>query len=72
MCDIETACRDGWKASKSVITPEYYKREEEIWPATVASYKRNIKLPHSLVHSDVHLGNWFQVRLFELVGSNLS
>jgi hypothetical protein len=55
---VEKAHKDGWKASQSVISPEYYKREDEIWPAIEESVKRNILLPRTLAHSDVHLGNW--------------
>jgi hypothetical protein len=49
LCDVERAAKNGWKASKSVIPAELYSAEDEIWPLTVQSYKRNNILPQSLV-----------------------
>lgn len=36
-----------------------FKRRAEIWPCTEKSVARHNDLPHALIHSDVHLKNWF-------------
>jgi hypothetical protein len=56
---IEDACRNGFRAAKEVIAPRLFAREDEIWPATVKSVERNAALPPTVVHGDVHLGNWY-------------
>ncbi|KAF4462142.1 aminoglycoside phosphotransferase [Fusarium albosuccineum] len=56
---IETACANGFKAAKSVIPPRLFARESEIWPCTLKSVERNASLPPTVVHGDVHLGNWY-------------
>ncbi|GAB7356573.1 hypothetical protein MBLNU459_g7307t1 [Dothideomycetes sp. NU459] len=57
--DIETVCGNGFRAAKDVIPPRLFAREAEIWPLTIASVERNDILPQTVVHSDVHLGNWY-------------
>jgi hypothetical protein len=54
--DIETVCGNGFRAAKAVIPPRMFAREAEIWPLTIKSVDRNDILPHTIVHSDVHLG----------------
>ena len=39
-----------------------FKREAEVWPATLRSVERHGELPRGLIHSDVHLGNWYVTR----------
>ncbi|KAF5008206.1 hypothetical protein FDECE_5505 [Fusarium decemcellulare] len=56
---IETACANGFKAAKPVIPPRLFARESEIWPCTLKSVERNASLPQTVVHGDVHLGNWY-------------
>ncbi|KAJ3533408.1 hypothetical protein NM208_g8002 [Fusarium decemcellulare] len=60
--DIETVCRTGFLAAKSAIPPRVFAREAEIWPVTVKSVERNASLPQTMVHGDVHLGNWYITR----------
>ncbi|KAH7142204.1 kinase-like domain-containing protein [Dactylonectria macrodidyma] len=57
--DIEKVCGNGFKAAKSVVPPRLFARENEIWPATVQSVASNASLPQTIVHGDVHLGNWY-------------
>ncbi|KAJ5890112.1 aminoglycoside phosphotransferase protein [Penicillium tannophilum] len=57
--DIETVCTNGFKAAKEVIPARLFAREAEVWPATVKSVHRNGSLPPTVVHGDVHLGNWY-------------
>jgi hypothetical protein len=35
-------------------------RREEIWPATMAALKVHEEQPETFLHSDVHIGNWYQ------------
>ncbi len=35
-------------------------RRDEIWPATMAALKIHDELPETFLHSDVHVGNWYQ------------
>jgi hypothetical protein len=49
----------GFLAAEQVISPQLYRRYEEIWPATMASVERHNQLPQTLGHGDVHLKNWY-------------
>lgn len=53
------ACDTGFGAAQSVIPERLFKRRNEIWPATNKSVEMHNRLPHTLVHNDVHLGNWY-------------
>lgn len=35
-------------------------RRNEIWPATMAALKIHEQYPETFLHSDVHIGNWYQ------------
>ena len=56
---FEQACQRGFTEAHAVIPPALFKHEAEIWPATVAAISLHSKLPRMLVHSDVHLKNWY-------------
>ncbi len=56
---FEEAGKRGFRMAEEVIPAGLWKREEEVWPATVASALRHRDLPHSVIHSDVHLKNWY-------------
>jgi Phosphotransferase enzyme family len=43
-----------------VIPKDVLARRNEIWPATVAAAQIHRSAPFSLLHSDVHIGNWYQ------------
>jgi thiamine kinase-like enzyme len=53
------ACDAAFGLAESVIPPRLFKRRADIWPATIASVKRHEALPRTLIHCDVHLGNWY-------------
>jgi thiamine kinase-like enzyme len=55
----EPACDTAFGLAERVIPARLFKRRAEIWPATLASVERHTVLPKVLVHSDVHLGNWY-------------
>jgi thiamine kinase-like enzyme len=57
--DFAKACDDAFGLAESVIPPRLFKRRADIWPATIASVKRHEALPRTLIHCDVHLGNWY-------------
>ncbi|HTK64198.1 MAG TPA: phosphotransferase [Pseudonocardia sp.] len=53
------ACARGFVEAKEVIPPALFDRADEIWPATLASVEAHSSLPRTLIHSDVHLKNWY-------------
>lgn len=53
------ACDKGFSLAEEVIPPRLFKRQREIWPLTDASVRRHDSLPKTVVHCDVHLGNWY-------------
>jgi hypothetical protein len=56
---FEQACQRGFAEARDVIPPALFAREAEIWPATLDAIALHSKLPRMLVHSDVHLKNWY-------------
>ena len=57
--DFPQFCDRGFIAAESVMPARLFKRRSEIWPATERSVERHRHLPQSLIHSDVHLKNWY-------------
>ncbi len=53
------ACPRGFAEAVDVIPPRLYRRAAEIWPATLRSVELHSTLPRTLIHSDVHLKNWY-------------
>ena len=53
------ACARGFRDAEAVIPKPLFARQQEIWPATMACNAAHTRLPRTLVHSDVHLKNWF-------------
>jgi thiamine kinase-like enzyme len=53
------ACPRGFTEAEAVIPPRLFRRAGEIWPATLKCVERHRDLPRTLVHSDVHLKNWY-------------
>ncbi|MEX1667403.1 aminoglycoside phosphotransferase family protein [Zhongshania guokunii] len=49
----------GFREAKEVIPANLFKKADQIWPATLASVNAHKSLPHTVVHSDVHLKNWY-------------
>jgi hypothetical protein len=56
---LQQLCANGFQAAEAVIPRRLYMRWADIWPATLASVQRHQYLPHTLLHSDVHLRNWY-------------
>jgi len=53
------ACARGFAQAEDLIPPRLFARAEEIWPATLRSVAMHATLPRTLIHSDVHLKNWY-------------
>ena len=53
------SCARGFRDAREVIPERLFKREAEVWPATLKCVARHGELPRGLIHSDVHLGNWY-------------
>lgn len=56
---FEESGKRGFDMAREVIPARLQAREEEVWPATVTSAAAHGSLPHSVIHSDVHLKNWY-------------
>lgn len=56
---FELACQRGFSEAHAVIPADLFAQEAKIWPATVDAIALHSKLPRMLVHSDVHLKNWY-------------
>lgn len=57
--DFPQFCDQGFARAESVMPAKLFARRADIWPATERSVKRHRELPHTLIHSDVHLKNWY-------------
>src|SRR5258706_6849357 len=43
-----------------VIPAEVLARRDEVWPATIRALAVHESEPQGLIHSDVHIGNWYR------------
>lgn len=57
--DWSKARMTGFRAGKDVIPSKLYERCEDVDRATVRAILSHDTLPQTLVHSDVHLKNWY-------------
>ncbi|WP_380875934.1 hypothetical protein ACFB49_06620 [Sphingomonas sp. DBB INV C78] len=53
------SCDIAFGDSEALMPARLFKRRAEIWPATDLSIARHEVLPHTLIHCDVHLKNWY-------------
>ena len=53
------ACARGFAMAEDVIPARLFARVDEIWPATLRGVAAHRELPRTLIHSDVHLKNWY-------------
>jgi len=49
----------GFERGRAVIPPRLYARRDEVHPALMRSLEINISGPQTMLHSDVHPGNWY-------------
>jgi hypothetical protein len=52
-------CEKGMDAAEAVVPARLFARRDAIWGATMASVERHRELPHTVLHADVHLKNWY-------------
>jgi Phosphotransferase enzyme family len=45
--------------AEAIIPPDISRSRSEIWPLTMKALDLHRKGPYTLLHSDVHLGNWY-------------
>jgi hypothetical protein len=55
----ERYTQDALDRAAPVIPDDVMARRHEVWPATVAAAVIHKAGPRSLLHSDVHIGNWY-------------
>lgn len=53
------ACHRGFVAAQGVVPARLFDRRDEIWAATTRCVDLHRALPRTLIHSDVHLKNWY-------------
>lgn len=53
------ACARGFEQAEEVIPARLFARADEVWSATLRSVLEHSTLPRTLIHSDVHLKNWY-------------
>jgi len=56
---MEKSSNDGFLAAEDVIPPRLFARFPEVYPATQRAVAQHSELPWTLIHSDVHLKNWY-------------
>lgn len=57
--DFPAFCDKGFEAAESALPAALIRRRSEVWDATEKSVARHLELPRTLIHSDVHLKNWY-------------
>jgi hypothetical protein len=56
---FKLSCMRGFDMAGHVIPPRLFSRQTEIYPATLLSAQSHASLPNTIIHSDVHLRNWY-------------
>ncbi|TGD87547.1 DUF1679 domain-containing protein [Mycolicibacterium sp. CH28] len=62
--DFEKRSMVGIERSEHIAPRDFLRRRTEVYPAAMRSLELNVRGPRTLLHSDVHLGNWFAVGEF--------
>jgi hypothetical protein len=52
--------RKAFDAAAHVIPAEVQARRDEVWPVTMRALALRDSEPQGLIHSDVHIGNWYR------------
>jgi aminoglycoside phosphotransferase (APT) family kinase protein len=52
--------RKAFDAAAHVISAEVMSRRDDVWPATMRALALHDSEPQGLIHSDVHIGNWYR------------
>lgn len=56
---IRATSEKGFEKAEAVIPPEVFRQKDKVWRGFVESVDLHNRLPHTLLHGDVHLGNWY-------------
>lgn len=57
---LEHYTRKAFEAAAHIIPEKVRARRETVWPAAMRALAVHEGQPHGLLHSDVHIGNWYQ------------
>jgi aminoglycoside phosphotransferase (APT) family kinase protein len=52
--------KKAFDAAAHVIPAEVMARRDDVWPATMRALALHDSEPQGLIHSDVHIGNWYR------------
>jgi aminoglycoside phosphotransferase (APT) family kinase protein len=52
--------RKAFDAAAQVIPAEVLARRDDVWPVTMRALALHDSEPQGLIHSDVHIGNWYR------------
>jgi len=58
--DLEHYTRKAFDVASQVIPPRVLARRDDVWPAALRALALHESEPQGLLHSDVHIGNWYQ------------
>lgn len=58
--DFAACCDTAFGQCEDIMPARLFARRAEIWPATMLSVERHKHLPHTVIHCDVHLKNWYK------------
>jgi aminoglycoside phosphotransferase (APT) family kinase protein len=58
--DLEHYTRKAFDAASHVIPESVLARRDAVWPAAMRALAVHESEPQGLLHSDVHIGNWYQ------------
>lgn len=56
---LDAGARAGFDAAGDLIPGRTHKRASEVWAATERAVALNESRPHTIMHGDVHLKNWY-------------
>lgn len=59
MIDFKSRSHIGIDRAQTLIPESLLARKAEIWPAAMKSLAINVRAPLTLLHYDVHIGNWY-------------
>ena len=60
LMDFEGRSMIGVTRAEAVIPKALLRMRERIWPAAMRSLQMNSRTPHTYLHHDVHIGNWYR------------
>ncbi len=58
--NVELSTKNTLDRAADIIPPRLLTRRKDVWPAAIAALKAHEERPHTFLHSDVHIGNWYK------------